>query len=209
MKALQLILIIALTLSCARSPKIKKQLAMETKETKLEYATFGGGCFWCTEAMFEQLQGVSSVLPGYAGGHTKKPSYREVCTGTTGHAEVIHIAYNPDEITFTTLLEVFFATHNPTTLNRQGADVGTQYRSVVFYHNEAQKIATEKFIAALTLNEVFDKPIVTEITKFDHFYKAENYHQNYYENNKEQAYCRAVINPKLKKFLINFSDKLK
>jgi len=204
------IFIIVLSIACKGIDTNKKEKTiMKDTNTNLSYATFGGGCFWCTEAMFEQLRGVKKVLPGYSGGQTKNPNYKEVCTGTTGHAEVIHITYDANEVSFETLLEVFFATHNPTTLNRQGADAGTQYRSVVFYHDDAQKEATQNFINALDLASVYDAPIVTELSPFDTFYKAENYHQNYYENNKEQAYCRAVIDPKLKKFLVKFSDKLK
>ncbi len=212
MKNLLLILTFALTISCQQSELKKNKIAMNTVDTTTknwQYATFGGGCFWCTEAIFEQLKGVGEVLPGYSGGNIKNPSYREVCTGRTGHAEVIHIQYDPKEVSFNTLLEVFFATHNPTTLNQQGADKGTQYRSAIFYHNENQKQLAKDFIAALTLEKVYGAPVVTEVTPFDTFYEAEDYHQNYYENNKEQAYCRAVINPKLKKFLAKFSDKLK
>ncbi|MEE9349924.1 MAG: peptide-methionine (S)-S-oxide reductase MsrA [Flavobacteriaceae bacterium] len=178
---------------------------MENKEI----ATFGGGCFWCTEAVFDELKGVSLVEPGYSGGFTKNPTYEDICTGTTGHAEVIHITFNPNEFRFEELLDIFFATHNSTTLNQQGADVGTQYRSVVFYHNNTQKLATQKFIAALEKDNVFDAKIVTEITKFDIFYKASDYHQNYYKNNQNQGYCKAVINPKLQKFRKRFKDKLK
>jgi peptide-methionine (S)-S-oxide reductase len=176
---------------------------------KQEVATFGGGCFWCTEAIFEELEGVIKVESGYSGGETKNPTYNEISTGTTGHAEVIHITYDPNTLAFTELLDVFFATHNPTTLNRQGADVGTQYRSVVFYHNDKQKTDTEVFISALEKDKIFDDNIVTVITPFDVFYKAENYHQNYYNNNKSQGYCSAVINPKLEKFRKKFKHKLK
>ena len=174
-----------------------------------EFATFGGGCFWCTEAIFSELEGVINVESGYSGGESNNPTYKDICTGTTGHAEVIHITFNPEKVQFSELLDVFFATHNPTTLNRQGADVGTQYRSVVFYHNDNQKVATEKFIQALEKESVFDDKIVTEITKFDQFYKAEEYHQDYFNNNKSQGYCNAVINPKLQKFRKQFKDKLK
>ncbi len=176
---------------------------------KLEYATFGGGCFWCTEAIFSELEGVENVESGYCGGRTKNPTYNAVCTGTTGHAEVIHITFNPNKITFDELLDVFFATHNPTTLNRQGADVGTQYRSIIFYHNTAQKEKTIKFIESLETEKVFADKIVTEITPFKNYYVAENYHQDYYNNNKLQGYCNAVINPKLVKFRKKFKEKLK
>lgn len=179
------------------------------KQDKLEYATFGGGCFWCTEAIFSELKGVKSVESGYAGGATKNPTYREVCTGNTGHAEVIHIAFNPKEISYEELLDVFFATHDPTTLNRQGADVGTQYRSVVFYHDDAQKQKALDFIKALENEHIFDDKIVTEVVPFNNYYKAEDYHQDYFNNNKSQGYCNAVINPKLIKFRKKFKDKLK
>lgn len=211
MKNIIIITIIVLMISCkgTNTTKTKKQAKMKATTSKLSYATFGGGCFWCSEAMFDQLKGVSEVSPGYSGGKTANPTYQEVCTGTTGHAEVIHIAYNSTVISFETLLEVFFATHNPTTLNRQGADRGTQYRSAIFYHNEKQKTIAEKFITQLELEAVFADKIVTKVTPFTQFYKAEDYHQNYYENNKEKAYCRAVIDPKIQKFLLKFSDKLK
>ena len=175
----------------------------------IEFATFGGGCFWCTEAIFEEINGVINVEAGYSGGNVKTPTYKNVCSGATGHAEVIHISFNPKIVDFNDLLDVFFATHNPTTLNRQGADVGTQYRSVIFYHNNEQKEKAFKFIKALEKEAIFDDKIVTEITKFDNFYKAENYHQNYYNNNKNAGYCNAVINPKLIKFRKQFKEKLK
>jgi peptide-methionine (S)-S-oxide reductase len=188
---------------------IKNKEEIKNQMNKQEFATFGGGCFWCTEAIFNELEGVINVESGYSGGETLNPTYKDICTGTTGHAEVIHITFNPEIIHFSELLDVFFATHNPTTLNRQGADVGTQYRSVVFYHNESQKIATEKFIESLEKENVFEDNIVTEITKFDTFYIAENYHQDYFNNNKKQGYCNVVINPKLIKFRKQFKDKLK
>ncbi len=172
-------------------------------------ATFGNGCFWCTEAIFMQLKGVSSVLPGYSGGKTKNPTYKEVCEGNTGHAEVIQISYDPKVISYRELLEVFFYTHDPTTLNRQGADIGTQYRSAIFYHDEEQKQEAKKIIEQLTIEKVYSDKIVTEITKFNVFYSAEDYHKNYYNNNKDQGYCRAVINPKLDKFVKKYKSKLK
>ncbi len=172
-------------------------------------ATFGNGCFWCTEAIFMQLKGVSSVLPGYSGGTSKNPTYKEVCEGNTGHAEVIQISYDPKVISYRELLEVFFYTHDPTTLNRQGADIGTQYRSAIFYHDEEQKQEAKKIIEQLTIEKVYSDKIVTEVTKFDVFYVAEDYHKNYYNNNKEQGYCRAVINPKLDKFVKKYKSKLK
>lgn len=188
-----------------KSEKEKKIMNNET----MEIATFGGGCFWCTEAIFEQLEGVSKVESGYSGGHDKNPTYKEVCKGTTGHAEVIHITFNPSKVSFNTLLDVFFNTHNPTTLNRQGNDIGTQYRSAVFYHNDAQKDAANAMINALDENKVFEDKIVTEVTEFDTFYVAENYHQDYYNNNSTEGYCQVVINPKLMKFQKMYKDKLK
>ncbi len=174
-----------------------------------ELATFGGGCFWCTEAIFQELEGVETVVAGYAGGKTINPSYEDICTGTTGHAEVIQITYDPKKIKYELLLDVFFNTHNPTTLNRQGADSGTQYRSVVFYHNSTQKIAAKEIIKELTEASVFNDPIVTEVTEFNNYSKAENYHQDYYTNNPNNGYCNMVINPKLTKFMKEFKDKLK
>lgn len=176
---------------------------------QLAIATFGNGCFWCTEAIFQQLEGVESVLPGYTGGVSKNPSYKEICTGTTGHAEVIQIAFDPKVISYRELLDVFFYTHDPTTLNRQGNDVGTQYRSAIFYQDASQKEAAEKMIEQLTEEKVYDDPIVTEVTALDVFYEAEDYHVNYYNNNKNQGYCRAVINPKLDKFVKKYGSKLK
>ena len=176
---------------------------------ELAIATFGNGCFWCTEAIFQQLKGVESVYPGYTGGSVKNPSYREVCTGTTGHAEAIQIKYDPSVISYRELLDIFFYTHDPTTLNRQGNDVGTQYRSAIFYHNEDQKAAAEEIISQLTAEKVYDDPIVTEVTAMDVFYMAEDYHKNYYQNNKNQGYCRAVINPKLDKFMKKYGSKTK
>lgn len=176
---------------------------------KKEIAIFGNGCFWCTEAIFMQLKGVESVLPGYSGGKIKNPSYKEVCTGNTGHAEVIQIIFDPNTISFRELLEVFFYTHDPTTLNRQGNDVGTQYRSAIFYNSKNQKDDAELIIRQLEAERVYDRRIVTEITAFDVFYPAEDYHQNYYNNNKDQPYCRAVINPKLDKFVKKYQAKLK
>lgn len=173
------------------------------------YATFGGGCFWCTEAIFEQLEGVEKVASGFSGGHIKNPAYREVISGRTGHAEVIQITYNPQVINYNTLLEVFFNTHDPTTLNRQGADRGTQYRSAIFYHNEEQQKAANNLIEALEEAKVFKDPIVTEVTQFDAFYEAEQYHQDYYANNQSQGYCQVVIRPKLEKFQKAYRDKLK
>lgn len=176
---------------------------------KLETATLANGCFWCTEAIFQLLEGVESVISGYSGGNLKNPTYREITTGRTGHAEVIQIQFDLNVVTFQEILDVFFSTHDPTTLNRQGNDIGTQYRSAIFYHSTEQKEIAEKFIAALSEAGVFERPIVTEVVGFDVFYKAENYHQNYYNNNRNQGYCLAVINPKLEKFIKKYKDKLK
>ncbi|WP_259068190.1 peptide-methionine (S)-S-oxide reductase MsrA [Mucilaginibacter sp. X4EP1] len=175
----------------------------------LQKITFGNGCFWCTEAIFETVKGVKSVASGYMGGHTKSPTYKEVCNGTTGHAEVLQLLYDADEISFDELLLIFFKTHNPTTLNRQGNDVGTQYRSAIFYENDEQKQQAEAMIKRLTEEEVYDKPIVTEITPASEFYKAEDYHQNYFANNPQNPYCAAVIQPKLYKFAKDFTEKIK
>ena len=175
----------------------------------LAIATCGNGCFWCTEAIFQQLKGVETVLPGYTGGAVKNPSYKEVCSGATGHAEAIQITFDPAVISYRELLDIFFYTHDPTTLNRQGADVGTQYRSAIFYHSPDQKRDAETIMAQLTKEGVYDDPIVTEITSADIFYMAEDYHRNYYNNNKNQGYCRAVINPKLDKFMKKYGAKTK
>ncbi len=172
----------------------------------LETITIGGGCFWCTEAVFDQVNGVESVTSGYAGGGIANPTYREVTSGLTGHAEVVQIEYNPETLSLEQLLEVFFKTHNPTTLNRQGADVGTQYRSVIFYSNEQQRETAENVKRLLNEQEIWDDPIVTEISPLKAFYKAEDYHQDYYAKNPSQGYCQFVIVPKLEKFKKLFSD---
>jgi len=186
-----------------------KIMAEETKVKGLDTITLGAGCFWCVEAVFADIKGVHSVVSGYMGGEIKNPSYREVCTGRTGHAEVCQLAYNPKEISLDKILEVFWQTHDPTTLNRQGADVGTQYRSAVFYHNEEQKETATKIKKQLNDAQVFDDPIVTEIEGYSTFYPAEDYHQDYFALNGEQPYCRAVIRPKLDKFRKVYSDILK
>ena len=180
---------------------------METKNT--ETATLGAGCFWCVEAVFDDLKGVESVESGYSGGHTQNPTYREVCSETTGHAEVANVNFNPQEISFKEILQVFFAVHDPTTLNRQGNDVGSSYRSAIFYHDENQKRIAEEVIKEVTAEGVYDKPIVTEVTKFDKFYIAENYHQEYFANNPNQPYCAAVVAPKVAKFRQKFVNRLK
>jgi len=175
----------------------------------MEKVALGGGCFWCTEAIYKMLKGVASVLPGYAGGTKADPTYEEVCSGKTGHAEVILIEYNPDLIPFRDLLTVFFATHDPTTPNRQGADVGTQYRSIILYTTESQKQEAENFIHKLETSHAGGAPIITEVKPLETFYPAEEYHRNYYNKNSTEAYCRLVINPKLRKTQQEFSKLLK
>jgi peptide-methionine (S)-S-oxide reductase len=174
-----------------------------------EQATFGGGCFWCLEAVFEQLQGVDKVESGYAGGATANPTYKQVCAGNTGHAEVVQINFDPSVIAYRDLLDVFFATHDPTTLNRQGADIGTQYRSVVFYHSPQQKEAAEQRIAELNAAKIWPAPIVTQVVPFTAFFKAEDYHQGYFGDNPGQPYCQGVISPKVSKFRKQFAGRLK
>jgi peptide-methionine (S)-S-oxide reductase len=176
---------------------------------KTEAAVFGGGCFWCTEAVFLELRGVQGVMPGYAGGRTKNPTYEEVCGGMTGHAEVIRIDFDPAEIGFRDLLTVFFATHDPTTLNRQGNDVGTQYRSTILYANEDQRREAEAFIKELNETKTFGRPVVTTVEPLRDFYEAEEYHRNYYAKNPYQSYCQYMIPPKLGKLQKNFKDLLK
>ncbi len=176
---------------------------------KLDTTVLGAGCFWCIEAVFLSINGVKSVESGYTGGNLKNPSYKDICTGTTGHAEVAKIVFNPDVISFKEILEIFWKTHDPTTLNRQGNDVGSQYRSVIFYLNETQKKIASFYKDQLQKSGAWDKSIVTEITQLGEYYKAENYHQNYYQQNKNEAYCKYVIQPKLEKFKKVFQDKLK
>lgn len=178
-------------------------------EPAKEVAVFGGGCFWCTEAVFQNLKGVLSVAPGYSGGTVGNPTYEQVCTGKTGHAEVIKIEFNPKEISYRDLLTVFFATHDPTTINRQGNDVGEQYRSVVFYANDRQKEEAEGFIQRLNSSNEKGGRIVTEVKPLRAFYEAENYHRNYYEKNQSQPYCQLIINPKLEKVQKDFAKLLK
>ncbi|MFT4983582.1 MAG: peptide-methionine (S)-S-oxide reductase [Flavobacterium sp.] len=175
----------------------------------LEIATLAGGCFWCTEAVFLELEGVHAVISGYIGGKTIDPTYKEICNGDTGHAEAIEITFDPAKIGFGDLLEIFFATHDPTTINRQGNDVGTQYRSEIFYHNEEQKKTTEEYISLMTAEDTFGKRIVTKISPVSKFYEAERVHQNYYNDNKSQGYCSYVITPKIDKLKKMFEDKLK
>lgn len=185
------------------NPEIQDQMNENYK-----MATLGAGCFWCVEAIFQELKGVINVVPGYAGGATKTTTYKEVCGGNTGHAEVAQITYDPNKITFDELLEVFWSVHDPTTLNRQGNDVGTQYRSVIFYHDDEQKNLAEKYKRELEASGSWDNPIVTEISALNNYSQAENYHNDYYSLNSEESYCRFVIQPKLEKFRKVFKDKL-
>jgi peptide-methionine (S)-S-oxide reductase len=177
--------------------------------TNLQVATLAGGCFWCLEAVFDQLKGVASVESGYAGGHVANPTYRQVCSETTGHAEAVQITFDPGVITYEELLKIFFAMHDPTTLNRQGHDVGTSYRSAIFYHDADQQRTIERVIAELTAAKLWPNPIVTEVAPFDKFYMAEDYHQEYFANNPNQPYCTAVVAPKVVKFRKQFFERLK
>jgi peptide-methionine (S)-S-oxide reductase len=197
--------------SCGQKSKqaTSTTMANESAREGLAIATFGSGCFWCTEAVFQNVEGVEKVESGYSGGKVKNPTYKEVCSGLTGHAEVIQVLYDSAKVSFEELLEIFWKTHDPTTLNRQGADEGTQYRSVVFYHTEEQKKLAEKYKAELDKSGAFDNPIVTEISPYTEFYKAEDYHQNYYNLNGNAPYCSYVIQPKLEKFRKVFKHKLK
>ncbi len=179
------------------------------QNTNTELATFGAGCFWCVEAIFSRVDGVLEVQSGYSGGHVNNPSYKEVCTGKTGHAEVCQITYDPDKISYPELLEIYWKTHNPTTLNRQGNDVGTQYRSVIFYHNEEQKKIASEMKDKLSKEKIWNDPIVTQIVPFEAFYPAEDYHDDYYEKNPAQPYCSFVITPKVEKFEKAFKDYIK
>jgi peptide-methionine (S)-S-oxide reductase len=174
-----------------------------------QQATLGGGCFWCLEAVYDKLKGVKQVVSGYTGGHVENPTYRQVCNKTTGHAEVVQITYDDEVISFEELLDVFFTIHDPTTLNRQGNDVGPQYRSAIFYHDDEQKRIAEEKIEEFDNKDMWSDPIVTEVTELETFYRAEDYHQDYYENNPNQGYCRIVIQPKVAKFRKKFMDKLK
>jgi peptide-methionine (S)-S-oxide reductase len=199
--------------ACGQKAKEKNQNTMaqtsSVDESKLEIATFGSGCFWCTEAVFQTVEGVHKVESGYEGGKVKNPTYKDVCSGLTGHAEVIRVKFDPVAVSYKELLEIFWQTHDPTTLNRQGADEGTQYRSVIFYHTDRQREEAEFYKKALEEQHVFDAPIVTEISPASTFYKAEDYHQNYYNLNSNAAYCSYVITPKLEKFRKVFKAKLK
>lgn len=208
---LPLIMLLA-GMSCGQRKTSENPTAMNNQSaenTGLAVATFGNGCFWCTEAIFQRLKGVTKVVSGYTGGKVKNPTYKEVCTGLTGHAEAIQITYDPKVISYPELLEVFWQTHDPTTLNRQGADVGTQYRSAIFYHTDEQKKLAEEYKKKLTESGAFNDPIVTEISPATEYYPAENYHQNYYNLNGSAPYCSYVIQPKIDKFKKVFKTKLK
>ena len=195
--------------ACNSSNKKTTMNSEKISETKIDTAIFGAGCFWCVEAVFQQIKGVEKVESGYTGGTVKNPSYKEVCTGQTGHAEVCRILYNPDEVTFEELLEVFWGSHDPTTLNRQGNDAGTQYRSAIFYTNENQKVTAEQWKLKLNEEKAFENPVVTEIVPEKDFYAAEDYHQNYFNENGEQPYCALIIKPKVDKVKKVFAAKLK
>lgn len=210
------ILAIALAFSTMACQSKEKKAMTDLNQTNeievekgLEIATLAGGCFWCTEALFLEVEGVKSVEPGYIGGTIANPTYEQICTGTTGHAEAIQITFDPKIVGFGEILEIFFATHDPTTLNRQGADVGTQYRSEIFYHNATQKQIGEEYIALLNAENTFGKNVVTAISKAPTFYVAEDYHKNYYSRNTSQSYCTYVITPKMDKLKKQFKDKLK
>lgn len=201
---------VASSLSAGASNIFKTENMMTEKENihQVEYATFGGGCFWCIEAVFSKVRGVESATSGFAGGHISNPTYEQVVAGTTGHAEVVKVAFDPSVVSYLQLLEMFFAVHDPTTLNRQGADVGTHYRSAIFYHNDDQRHASEKVIERLNGEKIWDNPIVTEVTALKQFYPASEYHQNYFERNPSQAYCQMVIRPKVEKFKKLFEEML-
>lgn len=208
---LSLLILIACS-NASSDTSTTKNITMENESTntnQLDTATFGNGCFWCTEALFQDIKGVVKVTSGYTGGQVKNPTYKQICTGITGHAEALQIVFNPAIVTYSELLQMFWYSHDPTTLNRQGNDVGTQYRSAVFYHNAEQKKEAEFYKKKLDDEKVFEKPIVTEITALDTFFSAEDYHQNYYKENEAQPYCMYIIRPKLEKFKKVFGDKMK
>lgn len=210
----KLVLSLILLVSCQAKEKkytvqeFKEPIKMEIQNGK-EIATFAGGCFWCTEAIFQEIKGVEKVTSGYIGGKIKNPTYKEVCSGETGHAEAIQITFDPTKVAYEDLLEVFFGTHDPTTLNRQGADVGTQYRSEIFYYSEAQKMKAENYIKFIEKEQLYSKPIVTKVSPATEFYAAEDYHQDYYSQNSQQGYCQMVIAPKLEKLRKYYQSKLK
>jgi peptide-methionine (S)-S-oxide reductase len=196
-------------LSYGKASLEDQQDSSMNNKPELKLATFGSGCFWCTEAIFKRLKGVVKVVAGYSGGHVDNPTYEQVCSGTTGHAESIQITYDSTEISYPALLEVFWRTHDPTTKDRQGYDIGTQYRSVIFYHDAEQKKLAESYKNKLGSEGIWDKPIVTEIVPFTKFWPAEDYHQDYFDKNPDKSYCRLVITPKIKKFREIFKDRLK
>ena len=212
-KGLSLILSLVFSACTAKEKPVVKEEFKEPIKLKvaegMEIATFAGGCFWCTEAVFLDIKGVEKVVSGYIGGSTKNPTYAAICTGTTGHAEAIQITFNPAEVAYEDLLEIFFATHDPTTLNRQGADVGTQYRSEVFYHSLEQKEKAENYISLIENEKLYDKKVVTKVSSATVFYPAEDYHQNYYNQNSSQGYCQMVIAPKLEKLRKYYKSKIK
>ncbi len=212
-KGLSLVLSLIFSSCTAKEKPVVKEEFKEPVKVKvnegMEVATFAGGCFWCTEAVFLEIKGVEKVVSGYIGGKTVNPTYKDICTGETGHAEAIQITFNPNVVAYEDLLEVFFGTHDPTTLNRQGADVGTQYRSEIFYHSEAQKTKAENYIQLLEKEKLYDKKIVTKVSSATVFYPAEDYHQNYYNQNSSQGYCQMVIAPKLEKLRKYYKSKLK
>jgi len=183
--------------------------SLNRQANQLETATLGGGCFWCLEAVYDQLKGVQDVISGYSGGSVNNPSYKQVCTGATGHAEVVQLKFDPQVITFKEILQVFFSIHDPTTLNRQGNDVGTQYRSVIFYHDDKQQSIACDVMKEIERTRIWNRPFVTEVTSFEKFYPAEDYHQEYFENNSQQPYCQVVVAPKVAKFRKQFMDRLK
>lgn len=212
--AVTLVAAIFFASACAQNNQTKnkmedKSTTSTTPSTNIDTATFGAGCFWCVEAVFQRLNGVISIESGYSGGTIKNPAYREVCMGTTGHAEVCRILFDKTKVSFDELLEVFWKTHDPTTLNQQGNDIGTQYRSVIFYHNDEQKKLAEKYKEEINKSGAYPKPIVTEISPLINYYKAEDYHQNYFNQNGQEGYCRYVIQPKVEKFEKIFKNKLK
>ena len=209
MQIITIIFVFELSISLQQDnqKEIKQSESMHTLQ-HYEIATVGGGCFWCTEAVFREVKGVVSIETGYSGGNIKNPSYMEVCNGSTGHAEVVQVRFDPSLISYKQILEVFFQTHNPTTLNQQGADTGSQYRSVIFYHDQGQKEIAGQLINELSKSGVYKKPIVTELSTFTAFYKAEDYHQHYFAKNPNAYYCTVIIRPKIEKFIKNYTNKI-
>lgn len=204
-----LLLFTACSSAQSKSGKTKEEKMSTEQNSNLEIATFAAGCFWCVEAQYQQLEGVEKVESGYIGGQVDNPTYKQVCTGNTGHAEACNIYYNPEKVSYDELLAAFWVAHDPTTLNRQGNDVGTQYRSAIFYHNDEQKQKAEEYKRKLNEEKAYTNPVVTEISPYTKFYKAEDYHQNYYNENPNQGYCQFVVKPKMEKFKKVFADKLK